>query len=61
MKDIAPEMTIKEAMELYPATRAIFMRHRLDTCCGGVHSIVTAALAKGLDPDSLLAELRAAA
>ena len=59
--DITPEMPIREAMEKHPATRPIFMRHRLDVCCGGVHSIATAALARGLDPDLLLAELRAAA
>jgi len=58
---ITPEMTVREAMELFPATRTILMRHRLNACCGGTHSIATAALARGLDPDELLGELRAAA
>ncbi len=55
---IGPEMTIRDAMERYPATRAVFFKHRLDTCCGGAHSIAVAALAMGLDPDKLLAEVR---
>lgn len=59
--DITPDMPIREAMQRHPATRPIFLRHRLDSCCGGIHTIVTAALARGLDPDRLLAEVRAAA
>ncbi len=59
--DIRPEMPIREAIERHPATRAVFLRHRLESCCGGIHSIATAALARGLDPDRLLDEVRAAA
>jgi iron-sulfur cluster repair protein YtfE (RIC family) len=59
--DITPDMAIRDAMLKHPATRAIFLRHKLDTCCGGAHSIATAALARGLDPDLFLAEVRAAA
>ena len=58
---ITPDMSIREAMEQFPATRPIFMRHRLDSCCGGSHTIAAAALARGLDPDQVLAEVRAAA
>jgi iron-sulfur cluster repair protein YtfE (RIC family) len=54
-------MTIREAIDRYPGTRAVFMRHRLDACCGGMHSIAVAALARGLDPDRLMAEVRTAA
>ncbi len=53
-------MTIRETMDRYPATRAIFARHRLDVCCGGAHAIAVAALATGLDPDALLDELNGA-
>ena len=60
-RGIMPEMTVREVMDLFPATRSILMRHRLDVCCGGAHSVATAALARGLDPDRLLHELRAAA
>jgi iron-sulfur cluster repair protein YtfE (RIC family) len=56
--EITPDMTIREAMELCPATRAVFARHRLDTCCGGGHAIAVAALARGLDPDRFLREVR---
>ncbi len=59
--DITPETPIREAIRSHPATRPIFMRHRLESCCGGIHSIAAAALARGLDPDRLLEELRAAA
>jgi regulator of cell morphogenesis and NO signaling len=58
---ISPEMTIRDAMERFPGTRAVFFKHRLDTCCGGAHAIAVAALAKGLDPDLLLKEVREAA
>ena len=58
---LSPEMTIRDAMERFPGTRAVFSRHRLDLCCGGAHTIVVAALARGLDPDTLMAEVRQAA
>lgn len=58
---ISPDMTIRDAMARYPATRPVFSRHRLDLCCGGIHTIAVAALARGLDPDRLMAEVRAAA
>ena len=60
-EDIFGETAIRDAIERHPATREIFLRHRLETCCGGIHSIATAALARGLDPDVFLAELRLAA
>ena len=59
--EIDPNMTIRDAIARFPATRVVFTRHRLDACCGGAHSIAAAALAKGLDPDKLLAEVREAA
>lgn len=58
---LSPQMTIRDAMERFPTTRAVFSRHRLDLCCGGAHSIIVAALARGLDPDLLMAEVRQAA
>jgi iron-sulfur cluster repair protein YtfE (RIC family) len=59
--EIRPDMRIRDVIALFPSTRAIFERHRLESCCGGVHSIAAAALARGLDPDSVLAEIRHAA
>ena len=59
--EIRPDMEIRQVMTHFPKTRAIFVRHGLDACCGGMHSIAVAALARGLDPDSVMAEIRAAA
>lgn len=59
--DIRSDMEIRDVIARFPATQPIFARHRLDSCCGGVHSIAVAALARGLDPDRIMAELRAAA
>ncbi|TVR44250.1 MAG: iron-sulfur cluster repair protein YtfE [Planctomycetota bacterium] len=40
-----------------PAATAIFQRHHLDYCCQGRRSLVEAASAKDLDPDSILDEI----
>jgi regulator of cell morphogenesis and NO signaling len=58
---ISPDTTIRDAMTRYPATRGVFAKHRLDLCCGGAHAIAVAALAVGLDPDKLMAEVLRAA
>lgn len=55
------ELTVKETLERWPETNPILLAYGLDTCCGGAHSIAKAAAAHGVDPDNLLAELRAAA
>ncbi len=58
---IAMKQTVKDVLERHPATRKVFARYGLDLCCGGVHDIATSALAAGLKPEDLLAELNAAA
>lgn len=58
---VSLDQTVSRVIELFPATRAVFARHGLDTCCGGIHPIGMAARARGVDPDRLLAELNAAA
>ena len=55
------ELTVRETMERWPATRAVLVARGLDLCCGGVHPVAMAARAHGVDPDVLIAELRAAA
>lgn len=55
------EQTVKEVLELHPATREIFVRHGLDRCCGGAHPIAMAAEAHGVNAEELLAELNQAA
>lgn len=42
-----------------PASSRVFERHRIDYCCRGGESLAAAANARGLDPESILAELRA--
>lgn len=58
---IRSDQTVKEVLELHPATREVFVRHGLDLCCGGVHPIAMAAEAHGLDAGKLLTELNEAA
>jgi iron-sulfur cluster repair protein YtfE (RIC family) len=55
------ELSVSETIERWPETRAILVAHGLDLCCGGVHPVAMAARAHGVDPEALLAELRAAA
>jgi iron-sulfur cluster repair protein YtfE (RIC family) len=53
--------TVHDLMHRYPAPRAVFERHGVDTCCGSRVSVEEAARRDGLDPVQLCAELRAAA
>lgn len=57
---ISLDQTVKEVIELHPTTRAVFARHGLDACCGGIHPVRMAARARGVDSKTLLAELNAA-
>ena len=63
VKDELPslELSVSETIERWPATRAVLVARGLDLCCGGVHPVAMAAQAHGVDPEALLAELRAAA
>ncbi|MDE2039768.1 MAG: DUF542 domain-containing protein [Elusimicrobia bacterium] len=58
--NITSDMTIRDVIERFPATRKVFFRHRLEACCGGAHSIAVAAVARGIDPDHLISEIRRA-
>jgi regulator of cell morphogenesis and NO signaling len=40
-----------------PAATRVFLRHKLDFCCGGRRSLGEACRAAGLDPDAIAAEL----
>ena len=53
--------TVHDLMHRYPATRAVFERHGVDTCCGSRVSVEEAARRDGLDAAQLCAELQAAA
>ena len=55
------ETTVRDMIERWPSTGPVLVSRGLDLCCGGVHPVGMAARAHGVDPDALLAELRAAA
>jgi regulator of cell morphogenesis and NO signaling len=40
-----------------PAATRVFLRHKLDFCCGGRRSLGEACRAAGLDPEAIVAEL----
>jgi regulator of cell morphogenesis and NO signaling len=42
-------------------TAAVFQKYGLDFCCGGERPIADAAIAKGVDPDAIVADLEAIA
>jgi regulator of cell morphogenesis and NO signaling len=53
--------TVHELLQSHPATRAVFQRFGVDTCCGGSVSVEEAARRDGLDASLLCAELRSVA
>lgn len=53
--------TVHELIQHHPATRAVFQRFGVDTCCGSAVSVQEAARRDGLDPNRLCSELREAA
>lgn len=44
-----------------PSATRVFLRHRLDFCCGGRRTLAEACKSAGLDPAAILEELEAAA
>lgn len=59
----APPMTPNATTSLgalasaHPAAARVFLRHRLDFCCGGQRSLADACRTAGLDPGAILDEL----
>ena len=43
----------------HPASTLVFLRHRLDFCCGGGQKLGEACRAAGLDPKQVIAEINA--
>ncbi len=50
-------MSLGDLAAANPAATRVFLRHRLDFCCGGKRSLADACLAAGLDPASIVSEL----
>jgi regulator of cell morphogenesis and NO signaling len=57
---ISAEDTLNAIVDRYPQALPVLQRFGLDTCCGGALPLHTAAQHHGLDPNELVAALRAA-
>jgi regulator of cell morphogenesis and NO signaling len=54
---IHPDETLGEIAARHPPSTAVFLRHRLDFCCGGRTKLVDACAALDLAPETVLAEI----
>jgi regulator of cell morphogenesis and NO signaling len=54
-----PNETLGQLATAHPAATAVFLRHRLDFCCGGGQKLGDACRAAGLDPAAVIAEIAA--
>jgi len=57
---MTPRMTVAEIATHRPASVRILEQHRIDFCCGGQVPFEQACRDRGLDPDTLLAEIERA-
>lgn len=51
--------TLGQVAAAHPAATHIFLRHRLDFCCGGAQPLEEACHEAGLDPETVIAEIGA--
>src|SRR5690606_15759364 len=51
--------TLGQVATAHPASTLVFLRHRLDFCCGGGQKLADACRAAGLDPTAVVAEIAA--
>jgi regulator of cell morphogenesis and NO signaling len=51
--------TLGQVAAAHPASTLVFLRHRLDFCCGGGKTLADACRAAGLDPETIIAEIAA--
>jgi regulator of cell morphogenesis and NO signaling len=51
------QMSLGDIATSNPVATRVFLRHKLDFCCGGRRSLVEACRSAGLDPDAIIAEL----
>lgn len=51
--------TLGDIAAHHPVATRIFLRHRLDFCCGGDRPLAAACQEKGIDPDQLVSEIKA--
>lgn len=58
---LLPETSLAALAAHHAAASRVFQRHQLDFCCQGERSLAAACREQGVDAESVLAELRAAA
>lgn len=51
--------TLGNLATAHPSATAVFLRHRLDFCCGGGQTLQDACQAAGIDPTTVVAEVEA--
>ena len=51
--------TLGQVATTHPGATLVFLRHRLDFCCGGRQKLADACQAAGLDPEAVIAEIAA--
>ena len=56
--DIDKERTIGALAVEHPLATRVFARHGIDFCCGGGQPLAAACASRGLDPDTLIEEIR---
>src|SRR5690606_20217480 len=49
--------TLGQLATAHPVSTHVFLRHRLDFCCGGGQKLTDACKKAGLDPDAIAAEI----
>lgn len=54
---IDPNETLGDVATTHPAATQVFLRHRLDFCCGGRQKLGDACQARGLDPKTVIDEI----
>lgn len=52
------KLTVHEIVHRYPATREVFTRFGMDTCCGSSVSVEESAHREGVDPATVCEALR---
>jgi iron-sulfur cluster repair protein YtfE (RIC family) len=55
---LEPGVSVKETLQRFPVTLAVFQQFGIHLCCGSDASIVEAAHRDGADADRLIAALR---
>lgn len=53
----SPEETVGEIAALQPTATRVFLRHKIDFCCGGKRSLDEACRRAGVDPAAIVREL----